>query len=88
MPRWWLWLLTAMTASGWVLAGAAWSLTEMGRYPWAIYGLVRALEVYWPLDLRVLLTSLGAFGLVYVVLLAGFAVGVARCLRPQAVGEA
>ncbi len=45
LPRPLLWLLTAMTFSGWVATVAGWYVTEIGRQPFIIYGLLRTSEV-------------------------------------------
>jgi cytochrome d ubiquinol oxidase subunit I len=37
--------LSAMTFSGWVATLAGWYVTEIGRQPWIIYGLVRTADV-------------------------------------------
>ena len=38
-------VLSAMTFSGWVATLAGWYVTEIGRQPWIIYGLVRTADV-------------------------------------------
>ena len=38
-------VLSAMTFSGWVATLAGWYVTEIGRQPWIIYGLVRSADV-------------------------------------------
>jgi cytochrome d ubiquinol oxidase subunit I len=38
-------VLSAMTFSGWVATLAGWYVTEIGRQPWIVYGLVRTSEV-------------------------------------------
>jgi cytochrome d ubiquinol oxidase subunit I len=45
MPRAMLWLLTGMTFSGWVATVAGWYVTEIGRQPFVVYGLLRTVDV-------------------------------------------
>ncbi len=45
LPRPLLWALTAMTFSGWVATVAGWYVTEIGRQPFIVYGLLRTADV-------------------------------------------
>ncbi len=45
LPRPLLWGLAAMAPSGWVATVAGWYVTEIGRQPYIVYGLVRVDEV-------------------------------------------
>ena len=45
LPRWLLWWLAAMTFSGWVATLAGWYVTEIGRQPFLVYGLLRTADV-------------------------------------------
>jgi cytochrome d ubiquinol oxidase subunit I len=45
LPRAMLWLLSGMSFSGWIATLAGWWVTEIGRQPFIIYGLVRTSEV-------------------------------------------
>src|SRR6185503_5734087 len=40
LPRPLLWVLTAMTFSGWLATLAGWYVTEIGRQPFIVYGLL------------------------------------------------
>ena len=40
-----LWLFAGMTFSGWVATVAGWYVTEIGRQPFIVYGLVRTADV-------------------------------------------
>ena len=44
-PRALLWTLVTMTLSGWVATVAGWYVTEIGRQPYIVYGLLRASDV-------------------------------------------
>jgi cytochrome bd ubiquinol oxidase subunit I len=45
LPRALLWTLAGMTFSGWVATLAGWYVTEIGRQPFVVYGLLRTAEV-------------------------------------------
>ncbi len=45
MPRPLLWVLAGMTFSGWVATVAGWYVTEIGRQPFIVYGLLRTADV-------------------------------------------
>jgi cytochrome bd ubiquinol oxidase subunit I len=45
LPRWMLWTLVAMTFSGWLATVAGWYVTEIGRQPYIVYGLLRVADV-------------------------------------------
>ncbi len=45
LPRWLLWGLAGMTFSGWLATLAGWYVTEIGRQPFIVYGLLRVAEV-------------------------------------------
>jgi len=37
--RWCLWVLAILTFSPFIVNTAGWLITELGRYPWTVYGL-------------------------------------------------
>ena len=45
LPRWLLQGLAAMTFSGWVATLAGWYVTEIGRQPFIVFGLLRTADV-------------------------------------------
>jgi cytochrome d ubiquinol oxidase subunit I len=45
LPRALLWLFALMTFAGWVATVAGWYVTEIGRQPFIVYGLLRTAEV-------------------------------------------
>ncbi len=67
-----------MAPSGFVAVLAGWIVTEVGRQPWVIYGLMRSSEAASPLDRPALAASLLAFILVY---FAVFGVGIWYVMR-------
>lgn len=45
MPaRWMLWLFAAMTFSGWAAVVCGWIVTEVGRQPWLVEGILRTAQ--------------------------------------------
>lgn len=41
LPKWVLWVFSGMTFSGWVATLAGWYVTEIGRQPFLVYGVLR-----------------------------------------------
>ncbi len=71
-PRSLLYLLAAMTFSGWVATLAGWWVTEIGRQPWIVYGLVRTADVVAQHPSPMLLSTLIAYLLLYLLLLVSY----------------
>jgi cytochrome d ubiquinol oxidase subunit I len=44
LPRWLLWGLSGMTFSGWLATVAGWYVTEVGRQPFLVYGVLRTAD--------------------------------------------
>jgi cytochrome d ubiquinol oxidase subunit I len=70
--RWQLRLLAAMTFSGWVSTLAGWFVTEIGRQPFIVYGLVRTADVVADHAPGMVLSTLIAYLVVYVFLLSSY----------------
>lgn len=75
-------VLSAMTFSGWVATLAGWWVTEVGRQPYIVHGLVRSSEVVAPHGSGVVLTTLLAYLLLYGLLLSAY-VGAIRYLASK-----
>jgi cytochrome d ubiquinol oxidase subunit I len=45
LPRALLWLFAGMTFSGWIATVAGWYVTEIGRQPFIVHGLIRTADV-------------------------------------------
>ena len=43
-PRWLLWCLAGFTFSGWIATLAGWLVTEIGRQPWLVTGILRTAD--------------------------------------------
>ena len=41
MKKWWLYLIAFCTPLGFIAVEAGWTVTEVGRQPWIIYGVMR-----------------------------------------------
>jgi cytochrome d ubiquinol oxidase subunit I len=67
--RWFLWVGVASIALPFLSALAGWVLTEMGRQPWIVYGLLRTAEANSPsVSPWTIGVSIGVLGSLYVVL--------------------
>ncbi len=71
-PRLLLWTLAAMTFSGWVATLAGWYVTEIGRQPFIVYGLLRTADVVATHPPALVASTLAAWLLLYVVLLLSY----------------
>ncbi len=47
--RWWLWLIALATPFGFIALEAGWTVTEVGRQPWIIYGVMRTEDALTPM---------------------------------------
>lgn len=65
-------LLVGMSFSGWVALLAGWTVTEVGRQPWLVQGVLRASEAVGAVPAPRVGVSLGFYLLLYVVLLVAF----------------
>ncbi len=65
-------VLAAMTFSGWVATLAGWYVTEIGRQPFLVYGVLRTADLVAPHAPGMVLSTLVAYLLVYVLLLAAY----------------
>jgi cytochrome bd ubiquinol oxidase subunit I len=71
-PRSFLRLLAAMTFSGWVSTLAGWFVTEIGRQPFMVYGLLRTADLVAPHPPVLVASTLIAYLFVYAFLLAAY----------------
>ena len=70
--RWQLRMLTAMTFSGWVATLAGWWVTEIGRQPFLVYGLLRTADLVAEHPPGMVLATLIAYLVVYAGLLFAY----------------
>ena len=66
LPRLLLWGLVGMTFSGWVATLAGWYVTEIGRQPWLVHGVLTTAQAAGPVPA----TSIGATLAMYLTLYA------------------
>jgi len=65
-------VLVGMAFSGWVATLAGWYVTEIGRQPWLVTGVLRTAEALGPAPAGAVWTTLGLYGAVYAFLLAAY----------------
>jgi cytochrome bd ubiquinol oxidase subunit I len=67
--RWFLWTAVVTTALPYVAASFGWILTEMGRQPWIVQGLLKTSQAHSPnVGTATIGTSLGVFVALYLTL--------------------
>lgn len=69
LPRWMLKVAVAMTFSGWLATLAGWYVTEIGRQPWLVTGVLRTADAVTPVPPSNVGFSLALYLTVYVVLM-------------------
>jgi cytochrome d ubiquinol oxidase subunit I len=84
LPRPLLWTLAGMTFSGWVATVAGWYVTEIGRQPYMVYGLLRVDELASSVPSPMIALTLTLYVTVYLALLVAY-VGVLRHLAEKPV---
>ncbi|MEX1165958.1 MAG: cytochrome ubiquinol oxidase subunit I, partial [Hydrogenophaga sp.] len=77
LPRPLLWVLSGMAFSGWVATLSGWYVTEIGRQPYLVYGLMRTSEAATTVPPPYIALTLTAYLVVYGLLLVTY-VGVLK----------
>ena len=72
LPRAVLWLFAGMTFSGWVATVAGWYVTEIGRQPFIVYGLVRTADVVSKVPSSMIAFTLVLYLLLYLALIVAY----------------
>jgi cytochrome d ubiquinol oxidase subunit I len=67
-----LWLLVAVQPLGFIATEAGWALTEVGRQPWVVYGLLRTSQAISPIPVGNIIWSLSLFFIFFAVLGASY----------------
>jgi cytochrome d ubiquinol oxidase subunit I len=68
--RWFLWAAVVTSFFPFVISAAGWSLTEFGRQPWIVHGLLKTADANSPsVSAWTIGLSLGAFICLYLALL-------------------
>jgi cytochrome bd ubiquinol oxidase subunit I len=73
-PRWLLWTFAGMTFSGWIATLAGWFVTEIGRQPWLVTGILRTADAVGQVPEAAIGASLTGYLLVYSVMLLAYMV--------------
>ncbi len=73
-PRWMLWGFAAMTFSGWIATLAGWIVTEVGRQPWLVHGILRTRDAVGSISEAQLGASLTFYILTYFTLFIAYMV--------------
>jgi cytochrome d ubiquinol oxidase subunit I len=71
-PTWLARVLVGMTFSGWVATVAGWYVSEIGRQPWLVQGVLKTAEAVGPVTATPIGISLATYLLLYVVLLFSY----------------
>lgn len=72
LPPWLLRALVGMTFAGWVATLAGWYVTEIGRQPYLVYGVLTTAEAASQVPASLIGTSLGLYLTLYVLLLSAY----------------
>ena len=72
LPNWLMKTLVATTFSGWVATLAGWYVTEIGRQPWLVHGILRTVDAAAPVPAGNLGFTLAVYLSLYVVLLIAY----------------
>jgi len=73
-PRWLLWGLAGSTFAGWIATLAGWLVTEIGRQPWIVTGILRTSEAAGGASGAQLGASLTGYVLTYTVMFIAYMV--------------
>ena len=86
-PRWLLRIFAGMTFSGWVATLAGWLMTEIGRQPYIVYGVITTAETASSVPASHIALTLIGYALVYALLLISYMVVVTQLARKEAEGK-
>jgi cytochrome d ubiquinol oxidase subunit I len=73
-PRWMLWGFAAFTFSGWIATLAGWIVTEVGRQPWMVTGVLLVKDSVGPITGAQLGASLTGYALTYSLMFIAYMV--------------
>ncbi len=72
LPRSLLWVFASLTFIGWLATVAGWYVTEIGRQPYIVYGLIRTAEVASKVAAPLIATTLALYVTLYVALTVAY----------------
>ena len=84
IPTWLARVLVGMTFSGWIATVAGWYVTEIGRQPWLVQGVLKTADAVGPVGAVSIAASLTTYVLLYAGLLTAY-ISVVFYLASQAV---
>jgi len=73
-PRWMLWALSGFTFSGWLATLCGWLVTEIGRQPWLVTGILRTADAVGGASGAQLGASVTAYVITYAAMLLAYLV--------------
>ena len=76
-----LWCFAGMTFSGWIAVLAGWLVTEIGRQPWLVTGILRTAEAAGEASGAELGASLTGYVLIYTLLILSYMVTITHLAR-------
>jgi cytochrome bd ubiquinol oxidase subunit I len=77
-PRWLLWTFAAFTFSGWIATLAGWMVTEIGRQPWLVTGVLRTSKALGEVPAGELGMSITGYVLSYIAMFVAYIVVLTR----------
>jgi cytochrome bd ubiquinol oxidase subunit I len=83
-----LWIIAAMSISGWVATICGWLVTEIGRQPWLVTGLLRTADAAGDVPGQYLGASFAGYVFVYAVMLLAYLVVLVHLAGKGAESEA
>jgi cytochrome d ubiquinol oxidase subunit I len=83
-PAWLLWVFSAMTFAGWIATLAGWIVTEIGRQPWLVTGVLRTADAVGEVSGASLGASLTGYIVTYSILLVSYLVVITHLARAGA----
>jgi len=72
LPRYLLWGLASMTFAGWLATLAGWYVTEIGRQPWIVHGLIKLSEIVTHTPPSHIAFTLTMYVIVYIILITAY----------------
>jgi cytochrome d ubiquinol oxidase subunit I len=87
-PRWFLWIAAAFTFAGWIATLAGWIVTEIGRQPWLVTGVLRTADAVGEVGGARLGASLTGYILTYAALLIAYLIVITHLAAKGATGTA
>lgn len=85
--RWILWVFAGMTFSGWIATLSGWIVTEVGRQPWLVHGVLRTKDAVGNISAAQLGSSLTAYILTYAAMFIAYMVVLTHIAGKGAVSE-